>query len=252
MIRLATACLISASAILAAADAAAQSPSRANLIEGDFGRPLTSLSEQGSGQQGSGQTVSPNQTIAPIGQTAQGQQASGNPLWDIPLVALAATRDRPLFSPSRRAAAPPAIAPAPAEAPPAPVVEAAAEVPPFTLIGTVVDADQSLAIFLSQGSNAVVRRHLGEEEAGWVLRSIDGRTTLVEKNARQITLSLPARNAELAQSSSPPSFTPPGMPSSTPPGLPPGMRADMMRRGMPARTPPGMPPNMPPDRNSSH
>src|ERR1700756_873862 len=35
---------------------------------------------------------------------------SGNPLWGIPLRVLTATRERPLFSPSRRPPAPPAVA----------------------------------------------------------------------------------------------------------------------------------------------
>jgi len=59
--------------------------------------------------------------IAPSATTGQPAAPSGNPLWAIPLSGLSATRDRPLFTPSRRApaaavagpvaAAPPAAAP---------------------------------------------------------------------------------------------------------------------------------------------
>src|SRR5262245_5386505 len=43
---------------------------------------------------------------APAEQPARRVEPSGNPLWAIPLSALSATRDRPLFTPSRRAPAP--------------------------------------------------------------------------------------------------------------------------------------------------
>src|SRR5438552_8262323 len=61
-------------------------------------------------------------------------EPSGNPLWAIPLSALTATRERPLFLPSRRAPAPavagtPVVA-APPPPPPAPVDEQ----PPLTLV----------------------------------------------------------------------------------------------------------------------
>src|SRR5205085_1277730 len=59
-------------------------------------------------------------------------EPSGNPLWAIPLSALTATRERPLFLPSRRAPAP-AVAGRPIVAPPPPppgVPRAASPPPP--------------------------------------------------------------------------------------------------------------------------
>ncbi len=192
MIRRAAACLMASAAALAAVEAIAQTAANSPLATADLGR-------------------------APARQEAPPR---GNPLWEIPLSSLAATRERPLFSRARRPAAP--SAPPPPQAPAAePVPEAAAEeAPPFTLLGTVVDADRSLAIFMSQESNSVVRRHIGEAESGWVLETIDDRTTKLGKNARQITLALPARGGEPAQGAPPaPVFTPPGFPAA--PAIPP-------------------------------
>src|SRR5438874_11252103 len=62
---------------------------------------------------------------------------SGNPLWAIPLSALTATRERPLFLPSRRAPAP-AVAGAPVvAAPPPPPPQQQQEQPPLTLVGAI-------------------------------------------------------------------------------------------------------------------
>src|SRR5881396_2769728 len=61
---------------------------------------------------------------------------SGNPLWAIPLSALTATRERPLFLPSRRAPAP-AVANTPVVAAPPPPSPAQPEQPPLTLVGAI-------------------------------------------------------------------------------------------------------------------
>ena len=66
---------------------------------------------------------------------------AGNPLWAIPLNALTATRDRPLFSASRR---PPPLAVgtvAPPPSRPAPAAPAPPERPPLTLMGTIIGAE---------------------------------------------------------------------------------------------------------------
>ena len=66
---------------------------------------------------------------------------AGNPLWAIPLNALTTTRDRPLFSASRR---PPALAVgtvAPPPSHPAPAAPAPPERPPLTLMGTIIGAE---------------------------------------------------------------------------------------------------------------
>lgn len=113
---------------------------------------------------------------------------SGNPLWAIPLSSLTATRERPLFSVSRR---PPVVAPPPA---PPPKEEAAAppppEQPPLTLIGTIVSHGASLAMLQGSG-DAVLRVHLGQENDGWRVRGIGLRSIVVEKGDRSVELALP-------------------------------------------------------------
>jgi len=116
---------------------------------------------------------------------------SGNPLWAIPLSALTATRERPLFLPSRRAPAPavagmPVAAPAPP--PPAPVEEQ----PPLTLVGAIASETEGFAVFLDQGTNNVIRLKVGQDHAGWVLQSVKGREVALQKEGRKATLMLPA------------------------------------------------------------
>jgi general secretion pathway protein N len=198
MIRFLKACLMSVAGSLIAGDAIAQAPPSATLTETEL-----SANRPGSGQRDLGQQGQARGPIGPRDQTAQELPASGNPLWEIPLATLTATRERPLFSPSRRPAVPTVAAPL-TESAAQPVVEAGEpERPPFTLLGTVMGASENLAIFFSQTSNSVVRRHIGEAESGWVLRLIDVRTTTVEKDTRQVTLALPARRTELVQSEPP-------------------------------------------------
>jgi general secretion pathway protein N len=113
---------------------------------------------------------------------------AGNPLWAVPLSALTATRDRPLFAPTRRpppAAVPYVRAPPP---PPPPVVEAGP--PRLTLLGTVINDREKIAVF-QDDANQIIRIRLGEQHAGWVLRSVQGRSVTLEGNNREATFSLP-------------------------------------------------------------
>jgi hypothetical protein len=116
---------------------------------------------------------------------------SGNPLWGVPLGSLSATRERPIFSASRRGPAP--VAAVPRSAPVKPVVR-----PPepehlnLTLVGTVVSQAESIGVFLDQSTQIFVRLRTGEEHSGWIVRSIKGREASLEKNSRTETLSLPA------------------------------------------------------------
>ena len=112
----------------------------------DSRNDLTSQVEASPAAQNGAAASEPGLTPGP-----HAAQRSGNPLWTVPLTALAATRDRPLFSASRR---PPVVA-VPIVAPP-PQSEAAAPPPPerplLTLIGTIVSPKTTLAML--QGSNA--------------------------------------------------------------------------------------------------
>jgi hypothetical protein len=118
---------------------------------------------------------------------------TGNPLWALPLSLLSSTRERPLFSPSRR---PPAVAvvSAPPPPPPPPAPPAVAEHPPLTLVGTIIGKTESIGIFIDQATKDVVRLRTGEAHANWTLRAIEGREAVLESNQQEATLALPARN----------------------------------------------------------
>jgi general secretion pathway protein N len=98
----------------------------------------------------------------------------GNPLWSLPLSALSATRNRPLFTATRRppppavVAAPPPNASTPIEAKPT-----EPERPPFALVGTVT------------------RLREGETELGWRAQAIGPRSIVLQRGAESATLEFP-------------------------------------------------------------
>jgi general secretion pathway protein N len=120
---------------------------------------------------------------------------TGNPLWGIPLRVLTATRERPLFSPSRRPPAPPVVAAAP---PPRPVVASKPPEPDhplLTIVGTIVGESDAIGVFIDPATNDVIRLHTGQDHDGWTLRAVQGREATFEKADRHATLALPAPGA---------------------------------------------------------
>ncbi len=109
-----------------------------------------------------------------------------NPVATLSLDHLEATRERPLFAPSRHRRQPVVLSvrqpPPPPPAPPAPP-------PKIELHGTIVNADQALAIILSPTDNQTLLVHLGDEIAGWKVTEID---------ERKLVLTLDNRTAEYA------------------------------------------------------
>jgi general secretion pathway protein N len=121
---------------------------------------------------------------------------SANPLWAIPLTKLSGTRDRPIFSPSRRPP-PPVIAAEPASAPPPPPPRRKElEPPPLSLVGTIASDEESFGIFLDPSTKQALRLKLGEDYQGWKLRSVQGREVTVEKDQQSAVLTLPAPSAQ--------------------------------------------------------
>ena len=115
----------------------------------------------------------------------------GNPLWALPLKQLSITRERPIFSPSRRPPPPPPtyVAPVAVRQPAKPPEP---ERPAVSLIGTVVGTDVQIGIFLEQATQNVIRLRLGEEHQGWVLRLVKAReVTLVKDVAETLVLGPP-------------------------------------------------------------
>jgi general secretion pathway protein N len=138
---------------------------------------------------------------------------SANPLWAMPLAQLQVTRERPIFSPSRR---PPAPAVAPVVAPKAIAVPKPREPerPQLSLVGTIAGDEEGFGIFLDQANKAVIRLRIGEEFQGWKLRSVEGRETALEKDRQVVRLVLPQPGLGQPSSEAPPvsPIIPPSIP----------------------------------------
>jgi hypothetical protein len=112
-----------------------------------------------------------------------------NPLWAIPLSGLTATRDRPIFSASRRPP-PAAVVPVAAiRAPPPRPTEP--EKPRLALVGTIVGEADGFGIFVDQTSKAALRLKPGEEHNGWTLRSLRSREATLEKDQLTAIVTMP-------------------------------------------------------------
>jgi hypothetical protein len=138
----------------------------------------------------SGKAERPPFTVSSVPMAAKEREpGNGNPLWGIPLTSLSATRDRPIFSASRRPP-PPIVAPAAAvrTPPPRPMEP---EKPRLVLVGTIVGDSESFGIFVEQSSKASLRLRLGEQHDGWVLRALHGREAALEKDLQKAILSMP-------------------------------------------------------------
>jgi hypothetical protein len=118
----------------------------------------------------------------------------GNPLWRIPIDSLSVTRERPLFSASRR---PPP--PSPAPAPPATNAVSSApakpERPPLTLQGTGMGKPRDIALVLDEVAKSSVTLRVGEAVQGWYLRSVNHRAVTLEKGDRIVIIALPVPSA---------------------------------------------------------
>jgi hypothetical protein len=168
------------------------------VITGDFGLAAVNSSDLGDQLNGAASTLAigaelgvPGSAGADTGANAKEVPASANPLWAIPLGSLTATRERPVFSPSRRAPTPPVVA-APVEvAKPVYVPPPEPEKPQLSLVGVVAGVSDGFAVFLNDTTHDIIRLKLGEGNDGWVLRSVKGREAVLEKNHRTAVIGLP-------------------------------------------------------------
>jgi general secretion pathway protein N len=119
-----------------------------------------------------------------------GRARSGNPLWEVPFESLSGTRERPVFSPSRRPP-PVAVAQVAVAKPPPPKLAEEERPPQLALVGTVTGGDQSVGIFVDQTSKAALRLKLGEEYRGWRLRAVQGREATFARDQQTIVLNFP-------------------------------------------------------------
>jgi hypothetical protein len=132
--------------------------------------------------------------VTPPAEPAQERALSANPLWAIPLAQLSATRERPIFSPSRRPP-PAAVASEPTMVKAPPVRKKEAEAPQLALVGTIASDQDGFGIFLDQSTKEALRLKIGEDYQGWKLRAIRGREVTMEKDQQTAVLTLPQPDA---------------------------------------------------------
>jgi general secretion pathway protein N len=142
-------------------------------------------------------------TLAP---SSEPPPTSANPLWAIPLSALTATRDRPLFSASRRPP-PPAVAPVAIVRAPPPPRPAEPEKPSLVLVGTIVGDPDSFGIFIDQTSKSALRLRVGEQHDGWTLRSVQKReaTLVKDQQSALVAMPQPGKGGDVGNETLPPS-----------------------------------------------
>jgi general secretion pathway protein N len=176
------------------------------VITGDFSLAAINLSgvEPGDQLNGAPSTITigprlgaPGTAGTDTGGAEKDVPMSANPLWAIPLGSLIATRERPIFSPSRRV---PALAVAAAPVEPAKIAyvpPAEPERPQLSLVGVVTGVSGGFAVFLNITTRDIIRLKLGEGNDGWVLRSVKGREAVLEKNHQTAVIGLPASEDNL-------------------------------------------------------
>ena len=118
-----------------------------------------------------------------------GDGGGSNPLWKIPLADLRVTVERPLFSPSRRPPRAPLAAPPVISSPLPPPRVTQPQRPALALLGTIIGERDKIAVFLDETTKDTVRLRVGQDHAGWTLRSVHGREVDLQKDHRIATLS---------------------------------------------------------------
>jgi general secretion pathway protein N len=158
---------------------------------------------------------------------------SGNPLWALPLSLLSATRERPIFLPSRRPPAPIVAAPRPALASAPPPPPAAPARPPLALVGAVIGESEAIAIFIDQGTRNVLRLKTGQDHDGWVLNSVKSREATLQKDKQTAVFALPVPNAPPGPGNAPVPASAPMDATAAIPVVPSGGEAPFIPRSVP-------------------
>jgi hypothetical protein len=134
--------------------------------------------------------------LPPDDATSQAASSSINPLWAFPIASLAPTRNRPIFSPSRRPLA--AVSQMPAQSA-LPIVNEPVQ-STLTLVGAVAGEIEGIAILRDEMTKDIIRLKTGESYSGWTLRLVKGREATLEKSLETEILSIqlpPAPNSSL-------------------------------------------------------
>jgi general secretion pathway protein N len=125
----------------------------------------------------------PTATSQPVKGIPSGSTGRANPLWAIPLASLTATRERPIFSPTRRP--PPGVTLV--SAPSSPL----AERPMLALVGAIAGEEEGVAIFRDETSKDTIRLRTGDSHFGWTLQTVKAREATLQKDHKTTILVLP-------------------------------------------------------------
>jgi len=140
---------------------------------------------------------------APPRGEAQRSGTIASPLAAQPLDRLLATRERPLFSPSRRPPPPPpAIVQAPPPPPPPPLPP-----PDVALYGVIMDGENARAIIRAKPTDKEIRVGIGDDVGGWKVSQIEGQRLVLSLDGRLATFVLFTGNT--ANSAPKPAVVPP-------------------------------------------
>jgi general secretion pathway protein N len=98
---------------------------------------------------------------------------------------LKATRDRPLFAPTRRPPPPVAVPQSPTAA-----SQPVSNLPNVELTGIVMGEDVRIAVLRDKSTNELQRLRRGDKIADWVLRELEPRSVVLERGGTSVTLRL--------------------------------------------------------------
>ena len=119
-----------------------------------------------------------------------------------PLERMSNTRDRPLFSPTRRPPAPPPLV---ARAPPPP--------PDVALLGVVMDGEDARAVVRTGPAAKIQRVGIGDDVGGWKVGQIEARQLVLLLDGRTATFTIfmgsNTKTSANAGAAEPPSGAPP-------------------------------------------
>ena len=124
------------------------------------------------------------------GEGSLGAAALPSPLAAQPLDRLSATRERPLFSPTRRPPPPPPPVVAPPEPPTPPPPP-----PSVALFGIVMDGDEAHAIVRAGPADKIMRVAVGDDIGGWKVAQIEERRLVLSLDGRIATFMMFAGNS---------------------------------------------------------
>jgi len=125
---------------------------------------------------------------ATVPATVHSPDAPPNPLTRLSLDGLPATRERPLFAPTRRPPPAPAVVGLADAAPPPPPPP-----PSLSLFGIVKNTDGASALVRAQASDKIQRLRVGDKLGGWEVARIEERQLVLELEDRSTTFTLFSR-----------------------------------------------------------